>query len=104
MGGIFEVISYLDNYDHMTILQTRENNLWRHIPEKEHERKCLKIHVAIVFDIKIVANEHNVTWKSDEYNTIGILTLIMTVNPSPHTSESDQVFPFFHMLLFSLVC
>ena len=52
----------------------------------------------------------NKTWKSVEYDNIGSLALIIAVNPSPHTSESDQVSPFFffspffHMQLCSLVC
>ena len=37
----------------------------------------------------------NTKWKSDEYNNIGNLVLIIAVNPSPHTRESDQGYPFF---------
>ena len=40
----------------------------------------------------------NKTWKSVEYNNIGSLALIIAVNPSPHTSESYQVSPFFFAL------
>ena len=59
---------------------------------------CLKIHVGIVCCTNIVANT---AWKSDEYNNIGSLALIIAGNQSPHTSESDQISPLFsHAIVF----
>ena len=46
----------------------------------------------------------NTTWKSVEYNNIGSQALIIAVNPSPHTSESDQVSPFFFRPFFTCYC
>ena len=44
----------------------------------------------------------NTKWKSDEYNNIGNLVLIIAVNPSPHTRESDKGYPFFSHAIVSI--